>query len=520
MRRLILILALLLVRQAGADVFYVCPDFGIEYGAENGTSLATCFDGSSGLSANAAAVDPGDTVYMCGDWGPNDTRFIIGDSGTAGNYITMSGNAAACGRTRNSTIDRQGITGTNSRAISGAGRNYIKFEDLTIRNCNQYCLIWDFAATTGVITDDTALWVQRVTFEACGDPACLWHRGANLLVEDSVFDGCWEDCVWHRGKNAEVHDSTFENISFGSTQGDGIQIDGSIDDILTPSTDSGVYAATGNVIDHTDKDVKYCILIGPSGGADSAITVIDNTCYGYQETENVAASNHGILVDTNDDDTEILILNNYVSGTRIGITLSGYSALAAYTTRARISGNRVSNPDFRGIYTDGNVEGIDIVNNTVSGAETQAIYLGNTSAQIVFSNNAMIGSGVGLFYIGAPTSRTHNAYFGNTTNISDNGTPGSTTTGDLTADPLFQGGAVLSDPADFLPTPGSPLVNAGTCFRSIGCAYADPRGRQRGSDPDIGALELGQGDAAARVVSLARASAVARGAATVRAERQ
>lgn len=45
---------------------------------------------------------------------------------------------------------------------------------------------------------------------------------------------------------------------------------------------------------------------------------------------------------------------------------------------------------------------------------------------------------------------------------------------------------------------GSPLIDAGTCYRTPGCAHTDYRGRNRGAYPGIGPYKQSSGDAAAQ----------------------
>lgn len=137
------------------------------------------------------------------------------------------------------------------------------------------------------------------------------------------------------------------------------------------------------------------------------------------------------------------------------------------------------------------------------------------SMTLVTDNNRYYQTdGVGFFrWIAGASARAYSSF---NSYLTDSGQEASSSLGD----PALVGGLAPSAVADYLPTLDSALVNAGACYRTVGCAHADYRGQQRGSDPDIGALELGQGDPAVRVVALARATATARSAAAVRAARQ
>ncbi len=493
MKKLLVTLLFLLSFNSWATDWYVCPDTQGEYGLEDGTSLANCYDGNADIGW--ASINAGDTLYLCGDWLPADARFTIADSGSVGSYITLSGLASACNRTTNSTIDRDGLTGASARAIAAsntaATRQYIRIEDLTIRNTST-AILWDYS-TTGAVTDDTSLWVRRVNFEDCGTAAgtdgdCIWKRGEGLIVENSNFTGCWEDCIWYRGKDATIQDNEFRNVSFGGAQGDCTQID------LTTVTDSGVVTWSNNYCDHQDADNKYGFVIGATAGSGSSVTVSDNTvlCPLVPTNPVPAEQCHPIYFDTATA-TTIIARRNFTQGGEVGISLTA-AAAAAFTTRARIESNIVYKASDRGIWTDANVDNIDIWNNTVSEATQEALYIGKSGAALNANNNVLVNSGSGIFYITAPTSRGYNAYFGNTTNVDENGVAGSTTTGDITSNPLFVGSFTPSTATGFKLKSSSPLRRAGL---GLNKALVDYRGRPFSSPPSIGAYEVTSGDEAA-----------------------
>lgn len=79
------------------------------------------------------------------------------------------------------------------------------------------------------------------------------------------------------------------------------------------------------------------------------------------------------------------------------------------------------------------------------------------------------------------------------------------------------GGDSPTAAAGFRLLPSSALVNAGVCYRSVGCAHGDYRGRTRGSDPDIGAYEQAAGSwAAPRSAATVRQAATPRASSTIR----
>lgn len=486
----LLIVLCLVMGNAWATNFYVCPDTQGEYGAEDGSSLANCFDGNADIGW--ASINAGDTLYFCGDWLPADARITVADSGSAGNYITLSGNAAACSRTSRSTISRSGLSGASGRAIAAsntaATRQYIKITELSISDCSDYCLLWDYS-TTGAVTDDTDLFVTDVSFSACGSggsaTGCIWKRGENLTVTNSSFENCYQDCIYYRGKDATITGNTFRDISTGDIGGDATQID------LTGVADSGVVVWSNNYCDHTSVDVKYCFVIGTTAGAGSSVTVEGNTALcPYPSTNGIPANAcHPIYLDTATA-TAVKIARNFTDSGEVGISLTA-SAAAAFTTRAQIASNIVVRAFDRGIWTDGNVDNIDIWNNTISGAGQEALYIGKSGAALNANNNVLINSASGLFYITAPTSRGYNAYYNNTTNVDENGSAGSTTAGDVTANPNLQ---TASPTTAILAKPDckqSPLRRVGTWLGP----RQDYGNRAFANPPTIGAWECASGDA-------------------------
>ena len=90
--RLLFCLCVLVSAQAWATDWHVCPDtdaanVAIEYGAEDGTSEADCFDGNADAWATAGDIDAVDTVYYHGTF--YHERIVVSDSGTSGSPITL-----------------------------------------------------------------------------------------------------------------------------------------------------------------------------------------------------------------------------------------------------------------------------------------------------------------------------------------------------------------------------------------------------------------------------------------------
>jgi len=96
MRALLLLLLLVSSGAWGAD-WHVCPDTDaanadLNYGDEDGTTEAKCFDGFADAWATAGDIDAGDTVYLHGTF--YHERGYVADSGTSGSPIVIDGSDA------------------------------------------------------------------------------------------------------------------------------------------------------------------------------------------------------------------------------------------------------------------------------------------------------------------------------------------------------------------------------------------------------------------------------------------
>lgn len=92
MRNVSLLLCLVAAVPLEATTWYVRPKAG-EYGAEDGTSYETAWDGLSAIVWRQGGVTAGDTLYVCGTFNMQDdgTNLQIRASGTSGNPITIRG---------------------------------------------------------------------------------------------------------------------------------------------------------------------------------------------------------------------------------------------------------------------------------------------------------------------------------------------------------------------------------------------------------------------------------------------
>ncbi|MFH1559772.1 MAG: hypothetical protein ABIC19_04680, partial [Patescibacteria group bacterium] len=104
--------------QAQAATWYVRPSTD-EYGAEDGTSYAAAFDGVSDITW--AAIDPGDTLYICGTH--SGALFQVRASGSqAGGYFTIRGDYEG---------DPGVITSSPNSGLLVRDQDYVKVMNIT-----------------------------------------------------------------------------------------------------------------------------------------------------------------------------------------------------------------------------------------------------------------------------------------------------------------------------------------------------------------------------------------------------
>lgn len=126
----------------GGKTWYVRPSGGT-YGAEDGTSYDTAWDGFTNIDWTANGVKAGDTLYVCGT---HTEAFVIGGSGTSELPITIRGDYAGDA----GVIDSED---TRNIGMQISSKNYITLTSLSLIDAVVTCL--DIIGTsTGIITND------------------------------------------------------------------------------------------------------------------------------------------------------------------------------------------------------------------------------------------------------------------------------------------------------------------------------------------------------------------------------
>lgn len=250
---------------------------------------------------------------------------------------------------------------------------------------------------------------------------------------------------------------------------------------------------------------RQVLYSGASGDIDRGDGLIFSTTYtmaanSLKVTGNDFYNNHRYNLLMNDVDSALIAGNIFRGVVHYGATTTAYQsryALSATTTDIDIYNNTFSGVSGRGaisIVNDAAGKLFDIRNNAFesltlnagTGSTTWlgAIVLSAATASVTEGYNSLYNLPSGLFW------RNGTQY----TTVSSWASATSQGTGDITTDPLFVGGLHPTHPKGFRLRHNSPLIGAGTCVLSVGCAPRDYLGRRHRVPPNIGAYATGQGD--------------------------
>jgi hypothetical protein len=487
MARIVWVLLLLLLMPtlafANGESLYVRA-VGGSYGSENGTSHANAWDGFLNIVYNAVntagQVDPGDTLYICG--AHTAQQLEIYQDGTSPLPIDINFGCPG---------DPGSIVPTSQNYAVYIEASWIKVHGGTVGRGSLGTI--SIPTNGGITTDVSGVEIYNMTIGECLNTVseCLGFYGEDVNIHDNVFTDSKNDVIHgYGGKRATIKNNTFARIAIGSVDdGDGIH--------LSITTDGSLIE--GNTIDHTDVDVKYCIVVS-SAVTPGVTTIRNNTCL-RRATDTVGS---GIRADAG-----ARIERNTITGGRYGVQCAN-----ATTVQCDIVGNLIRSASEAGVITGATTDVAKIINNTIIGTAT-GISVGVNNAGVQIRNNILQGLTTGIDKVpagGAPID-THNLFYqisGN--NLIVNGTPTAPGTGSLLAtNPLFVGST------DYRTQGASPVRRAGipTSVRCI-----DVRGRRCWVPPDIGAYQATSGDPAGpRTLAADRTPAGARAPVAARAIR-
>ena len=439
----LIFVAIFLMPSWGWGATWYCRPVGAEYGAEDGTTYATAYDGPGDITWGVGGVVAGDTLYMCG---VHVAYFNVGASGSTGNPITIR-------------FDYPGDPGSNevaggtAHAIRMSGVNYI-----TIIGDSTYVGGVLSGGTTngvGVISAGTNIKLQYLTLKD-NTVNGVQFAGANGEISYcKIYGNDQKGISSGAANNLWVHhNSVHDNGTVGENNHDGI---------FVGSISTGVIVEYNDVYNQLGNQGTGIDFSGSAGGSSTA-TVRYNKIYN--------GAGNGMSASGEAGNTD---------------TLTAYSNL--------IYGNA---SNFRGYETV-----IEVLYNNTFGSATSigVLFLAGAGAQTVTFKNNIIKGTFPYAISTDPTNVTltsdYNCIQGGTTATTSYDGANNTwaqwqvsTSGDahsINSDPLFVSAT------DFHLLAGNPCIDTGTAtglganFLDLdGIAMTDGAGNALGAGVDIG----------------------------------
>lgn len=214
--------------------WYVRPSGG-SYGAADGTTYATAWDGFTNIDWTAAGVQPGDTLFIAGT---HTELLTVGGSGTIGSIITIRGDYPADA----GVIDAED---TRNQGISNVSKNYITFTSISSIDAVVSCLSIE-GTSTGIVTNSC-------TFSGSGNQGIQHLATVSATHNDVTCSGNADDGI-------SGHDSATITVNGGTISGNdqGINV---IADVVCTIT--GGVTFTSNV--------SYDLFVTAATGDETAI---------------------------------------------------------------------------------------------------------------------------------------------------------------------------------------------------------------------------------------------------------
>lgn len=473
------LLLLLVCVNAWAETLYVCPTAS-EYGSEDGSSLANCFDGTADVSwgVGAGSVSDGDTLCVSGSFvGAADsdvsgiTLRVDTSGSSASSRVTVDGDCDGDGT--KASFDGDNAVGIGIRtAIVGTSRTtYLHIKNITLKQYTNKAIV-----TYNVVGDATAdayqTW-EGIEVSDHGDGGAgdngFDSRGRYITLNDSTFSGIDEDAIYHQGKYFSSDGVTVSYFSRATSNGDGMQLAGEQDG----------YHVSNFRCTHS-RDTKQCFINSEStdtaaGGIleDFSAECVD----GATVTNCVYAGGTGVIV-----------RRGWITGGNYGLAVEGDPDSTDMKIQSVIA--KGATVDGIAVFTTAGT-GNDIENSIAIDNGRHGIFLATTSAGTV-TNSAAVGNGsCGINRADAGQTESYDDAYNNGTNFCSGSVSTSAGTGSISSAPLWAGGPSPTTANGFRLTCSSPLRNAGTDVGRI----EDYGGRLFSiGRPSIGAWEHASGD--------------------------
>jgi len=355
--------------------WYVRPATG-EYGAEDGTSYATAWDGLASIVW--ASVDPGDYVFLDPDNGISSTAGFNNEytamtvGGSAGNITTIT----AYDTSNPPTLNRlQSIPNTGWAGPDGDGC-------YTLTVSQPYAFFEDSIALGYGYTTDSTLWGANQNWAYSG--GVLYYKPTSGTPGSHILTGYGHSAI---NISTDVDYVTFSHLNFEKMMfalkfpGTTAQLDEiTVEDCNFNNVKTAFYVIPDNTNAVNDIIVQRCnfnyvslgAVTAPAGYGPEQITgvLIDSNTFTYGGIVNSSSSKEwyyatcryysGAYQCTNAgymdheqisvaNSKDVVISNNYISGRTRGIVTNVQSNM--YGTNIRINNNKLVDVTYTGIFT-------------------------------------------------------------------------------------------------------------------------------------------------------------------------
>lgn len=214
-------------------------------------------------------------------------------------------------------------------------------------------------------------WVHDSVVTSSSESSGIVMFGANNVVRYNRVTNMADDCIWIAGKNCKIYANYCGEAGLNASRdsGDSIQLTGQ-----GASQDLGGTTVAMNMCIRTLFDEKQCIIISTAGSNSSPVWIVGNYCK-RPKTD----TRHNVAV----FDPLINVIGNTIIG--------GYYGVSINSSSVNCFGNLVTDTGNHGIFLEGTVArtNVLIVNNTVSGHGNSGIYATNGDASTKIYNNVI-----------------------------------------------------------------------------------------------------------------------------------
>ena len=430
-----------------AATWYVRPASG-EYGAEDGTSYDTAFDGFADVIWGVSGVNAGDTLCVYGTFvgaTESDVSGItlrVDQSGTdSSTLVTVDGDCDGDGIKAELDGNNEVAIGIRTAIASVSQTTYTLVKNIVLRQYTNKAIV-TYNVTADSASDAYQTWDEIEVYDhgdgGVGDNG-IDSRGRYITITNSYFEGIDEDAVYHNGKYFRADNITVRDFSRATTGGDGIQLAGEVD---------GYWVSNFDCIHKYDTKQCFIVSAATDTGANGVFEDFRAECkLGAGTTNCIYVTGDGAK-----------IRRGEIIGGYYGVAVEGSVDSVNMTIENIIQ--RSATRDGLAVFTGAGLN--NVVKNTVMhGNGRHGIFLSNSNAGTIINNITTSNASCGINRGIVGHIESYNNSYGNVTNFCI-GTETTAGTGSISVDPLYVGGASPVSANGFRLKPTSSACNAGS----------------------------------------------------------